>query len=218
MNHQKNQFKNKKLSRAGLVIVITGGIASGKSFILKHFANLGFETLSLDEIANNFLDKSSPVYIKITKAFPECVSREDGYLDKKLLAALVFSNVDKLKLLNSIIHPLIRAQYQNTIESRKRSIVVEIPLMIEAIVREGHEYENDAIVLVKSSYETRLKRIMQRKNMTKERFDDIVTIQLPDVVKEKYSDFIIENENPLAVFNQVEKFLHGRFKRNSFRY
>lgn len=213
-----SRHRKKKLSRAGLVIIITGGIASGKSFVLQHFANLGFETLSLDEIANTFLDKSSPVYIKITQAFPECVSQVNGYLDKRLLSTLVFSNTEKLKLLNSLIHPLIRARYQNIIKDRQRSIVIEIPLMIEAMVRDNYEYENDAIILVKSSYETRLKRIMQRKNMTKERFDAIVALQLSEVVKEEYADFIIENENPLAVFNQVEKFLHGRFKRNSFRY
>ncbi|CAG7595746.1 MAG: dephospho-CoA kinase [Candidatus Midichloria sp.] len=213
-----SRHRKKKLSRAGLVIIITGGIASGKSLVLQHFANLGFETSSLDEIANTFLAKNSPVYIKITQAFPECVSQVNGDLDKRLLSALVFSAPEKLKLLNSLMHPLIRARYQNIIKDRRRSIIIEIPLMVEAIVRDNYEYENDAIILVKSSYETRLKRIMQRKNMTKERFDAIVALQLSEVVKEEYSDFIIENENPLAVFNQVEKFLHGRFKRNSFRY
>ena len=208
----------KKLNRAGIVIAITGGIGAGKSFVLKHFAKLGFQTLSLDKIANDVLKENLTVQEILKKEFPQSIL-VDGAVDKKLLSEIVFDNKNKLQLLNSVLHPIIRNQYENIINNaRRRSIVIEIPLMIEALLKNNYQYSHHALILVKSNDCTRLKRVLLRNNMTEKKFNDIRASQLADNIKEKYADFIIENENSLAVFNQIAKFLHGRFKRNSFRY
>ena len=209
--------KQKRLSRAGIIIIITGGIGSGKSFILRHFAKLGFKTLSLDKVANEVLRESIEAHKMLKKEFPHCIS-SDGTINKSLLAAIVFDNKNKLRLIDSILQPIIRNKYENIIKNIKRSVVIEVPLMVEALLKDNYQYQHDAVILVKSSDYTRLKRLILRNNMTEQRFNAIKNSQLTDDIKEKYADLIIENENSLAVFNQMAKFLHGRFKRNSSRY
>jgi dephospho-CoA kinase len=180
-----------------MIIVITGGIASGKSLVTELFAKLGFETIDIDKIGHMLLENNKFVRDAIIKAFPDAVST-DGSIDRSALSRIVFNDPKKLLLLNSIIHPILRLEYDKITEpyiGNDNHIIVEIPLIIESLVHDNYEYHNDYIILIQSSYEERLQRAMNRKGMTKEKFDAILQTQLPDSIKIKYSDFIIQNQD-----------------------
>lgn len=209
-----------KLSRSGLIITLTGGIAAGKSFILRHFRKMGYNTLSVDRLAHQCL-ASDVMKAILQEQFEDCFDK-NGALDKKLLSAVVFRDLTRLKKLNNAIHPLIRAQYEVMIEShikhQNRSMVIEIPLMVEAMINDDYVYKAHIRFLVTSEYDTRLKRALLRNGMTREKFNAITKLQLPDSIKSQHVDFIIHNENRLSTLNQVGRFFCGKFKRDSIRY
>lgn len=207
---------NKNIVKRGLIIVITGGIASGKSFVLQQFKILGFKTVSLDEIVADLYKKNNIASKIIIENFPKCVKK--GQIDKNLLSNIVLQDHIQLKLLTSILKPFIRSNYELITNENQDDTVIEIPLMVESLLEDNYKYKNDYVILVKSSYKTRLERALMRKNMTKDKFDAIVMLQAPDYVKEQYADFIIESEDPSVVIEQIRRIVNGRFKRDSFRY
>jgi dephospho-CoA kinase len=81
---------NENIVKRGLIIVITGGIASGKSFVLRQFKILGFKTVSLDEIVADLYNKNNIVSKAIIENFPKCV--KNGEIDKNLLSNLVLQD------------------------------------------------------------------------------------------------------------------------------
>ena len=148
--------------------------------------------------------------------FPKCV--KNGQIDKNLLSNMVLQDHTQLKLLTSILKPFIRSNYELITNENQDDIVIEVPLIVESLLEDNYMYKNDCVILVKSSYKTRLERALMRKNMTKDKFDAIVMLQAPDYVKEQYADFIIESEDPSVVIEQIRRIINGRFKRDSFGY
>ena len=207
---------NENIVKRGLIIVITGGIASGKSFALQQFKILGFKTVSLDEIVADLYKKNNIASKAIMENFPKCV--KNGQIDKNLLSNMVLQDHTQLKLLTSILKPFIRSNYELITNENQDDIVIEVPLIVESLLEDNYMYKNDCVILVKSSYKTRLERALMRKNMTKDKFDAIVMLQAPDYVKEQYADFIIESEDPSVVIEQIRRIINGRFKRDSFGY
>ena len=188
-----------------MILVVTGGIASGKSFVMNLLAKESFDLIDLDKISHSIMVEDIKVRHDIYKAFPGSLDK-DGMINRSLLSEIVFSNYSNIRILNQIIHPIVRLRYEEIIQDyivSGRDVAIEIPLMIESLFYESYEYYNDYILLIKSSYEDRLKRALSRKGMTKEKFDAIVQAQLPDSTKIQYSDFIIENKDSESLLQEI---------------
>ncbi|AIF81678.1 dephospho-CoA kinase [endosymbiont of Acanthamoeba sp. UWC8] len=207
----------KQLNRYGQIIAITGGIGAGKSFILRCFRHLGFITYSFDQIIADMYKKGGSAYQAVATAFPECTTPD--MIDKQLLAKKVFSNKEDLIKLESIVHPIVREDLYKFVKQIKKhsktSIVVEVPLLFET----AHPYGFDITISAIVNKETQLNRVLQRKNMTIDKFNAIVERQTTDNYRIKNSDFIIDTGVSMAhTFKQIKILVYGRYKRNSIRY
>lgn len=117
------------------IIGILGGICSGKSTVAAQFAKLGCKVIDADEIAGKLIEKKG-IKKKIAASFGQTILNSQGRINRRKLADLVFSDGDKLSLLNSIIHPLVLARTEQLIkrynrQKRTRAIVLDMPLLAE---------------------------------------------------------------------------------------
>lgn len=140
------------------VIGILGGVCSGKSTVAKKFAKLGCAVIDADKIAHELLDKSD-VKSRITDSFGEAVLDCTGKIDHKKLAEIVFSDADKLALLNKIIHPSVLMQAEELIkqynsQSRIKAIVLDMPLLVEV----GWDKRCDILIFVDCNLQLRVDR------------------------------------------------------------
>src|SRR5690606_31385123 len=93
-----------------LKVGLTGSIAVGKSYVLSVLAELGCRVLDADRTAREVVEPGTPGLARIAEEFGEEVLAPDGSLDRKHLGAIVFADVEKRELLNSIVHPLVFAE------------------------------------------------------------------------------------------------------------
>ena len=153
------------------LIAITGGIGSGKSSASRFLLEMGYPVFSCDEIYREVI--LSPSYIqKIASLFPECVV--DGNIDKKILAEIVFSDEEKLALLNGIAHPLIMDALFKKMQACKEDIVfAEVPLLFEG----NYENKFDSVIVIIRDIEMRIRSIMVRDGITKEEALNRIAVQ-----------------------------------------
>lgn len=175
-----------------LIIAVSGAIASGKTAVLEEFAALGAETICADALAAKYRQL---LKTKIKNAF--------GTEDKNKLAQLVFSDTEKLKELENMLHPLILKEAKEIIQNTSKKIVVfAIPLLFE----KGLEDSFDLTVCVYTSYKKRVKRALLRCT-NEDYFKRCEETQLPMAVKAERADIIIFNEGTRAdLKNKIARF------------
>lgn len=175
------------------LIGVTGGIGSGKSKVMEIIAK-SYPTINMDD----FTEKA---YIEGEKALKTAFGEEifvGDKVDKKRLRETVFSDSEKLKTLNAILHPII---IKNTLDEAKKldkTVFVECPLLFEA----GLEGMFCEIWLITANTGTRLKRVMERDGVTEEMAQKRINAQLSDENKIAKSDVIIHNDGSVE---DVEK-------------
>ncbi len=140
------------------VIGILGGICAGKSTVATEFAKLGCKVIDADKIAHELLGENA-VRDKIIRFFGQTILGQENKIDRKKLAEIVFSNEQKLSLLNGIIHPFVLdrteeliKQYQ--LKSNVPAIVLDMPLLVEV----GWQNRCEHLIFVDCDKKTRLER------------------------------------------------------------
>ena len=193
------------MSKAGKkpIIGILGGIASGKSTVAAEFAKLGCKVIDADKIAHEVIEQKN-IKKKIVDIFGGDVLNSASEVDRKKLAGVVFSNTEKLSLLNNIVHPLVIAQVEQLIEqynrrNQVRAIVLDMPLLAEI----GWTERCDRLIFVDCSEKIRLKRAKKmgfNKNQIKIRENFQISLDN----KKKLADNTIENNSGFsALVRQV---------------
>ncbi|MEI7670068.1 MAG: dephospho-CoA kinase [Pseudomonadota bacterium] len=172
-----------------IIIGLTGSIAMGKTTVAKQFARLGIPVCDSDLIVHKLLAKNGKAVVKVARVFPE--SLQNDAIDRKILGKLVFGNDEKLKMLENILHPLVRDEQKKFIKQavikRKKLVILDIPLLFETKAEERCNY----VITVSAPYFLQKQRAMRRKNMTAEKFNNIIKRQMPDWKKRKLSNFVI---------------------------
>jgi len=177
--------KNKCIN---MVIGITGGIASGKTFVTDYLSKKGYFILDTDKLYKKLIEPNGICYNAIIKEFPYLNS--DNTIDLKKLSSVVFNDSKKIELLNSLVHPLIYKECAKIIESRKNEITfLVVPLMFEA----GFDKLCDKIVCVYVSHEEQIKRVMARDNISYEMALKKIANQMDVEEKKKKSDILLES-------------------------
>jgi dephospho-CoA kinase len=185
------------------VIAITGGIASGKSFVLECFAEYGFATFSSDVAAKQIMQNDKEVSGAIKAAFPEAWI--EGQLDRALLVSVVFKDESRLATLEAILHPKIRELRKEFIANATSAVVCEIPLLFEMNL--AHEFE--FIIAVIAGYELQKQRALMRKNVTEERFYAILQRQVSDSYRIARSSYIIRTDSSKSATRKQVKAILG---------
>ncbi|MBW1619324.1 MULTISPECIES: dephospho-CoA kinase [Empedobacter] len=181
---------------------ITGGIGSGKSTAAKFFEELGIPVYNSDTRAKTIQNENSEVKVKIIAAFGEEAYNENG-LNKPYLSKQVFQNNEKLKLLNSIVHPAVFQDFENWKKAQKSDIVMkEAAILIES----GSYKDCDVVISVVVDIETRIARTIERDGLSREEILARINNQISDEERIAKSDFIIDNNGDLAhLKNEVEE-------------
>ncbi|HMK56152.1 MAG TPA: dephospho-CoA kinase [Dissulfurispiraceae bacterium] len=174
-----------------IVVGLTGCYGSGKSTVAGMFRQLGARTLDADEIVQQLLGE--PAVIKeIEEAFGKDIVPE-GVVDRKGLAAWVFSDAHARITLEDILHPMVfrRIREESALCAKEGDCI----LIVEAAVifERGHQGKFDKIITVYSSKETALKRL-EAKGVSPEDAEKRLATQLPIEIKKRGSDFIIDND------------------------
>lgn len=176
-----------------LVIGLTGGIASGKSTIAERFRFHGIATLDADAVVHGLLEGAAKSTVAVH--FPDAV--EQGSINRKKLGSIVFSNPDKLKLLEDVLHPLVRAEEETFIAQQKASgaklCVLEIPLLFETAA----DVLCDVTITASAPEALRIKRAMQRPNVSEAKLEFMLARQLPEEVRNRRADKVIDTSGTL---------------------
>jgi dephospho-CoA kinase len=186
-----------------LKIGLTGGIGSGKTTICKVFQCLGIPVYSSDSESKKILDTDPDAKFELQKLFGKEVYHEEGYLNRKKLAQLVFGNPEALLKLNRLVHPLVRNHFLAWVKENKKApyIIKEAAILIES----GAYKDVDAILFVSSPEEKRITRVMERDQLDREAIEARIKQQLPEEEKMEMCDYVIYNDDLQMVIPQVIK-------------
>ena len=179
-----------------ILIALTGGIGSGKSRAAAILEELGAHSISADTLAREVLERGEDGYNEVVAYFGDEILNE-GQIDRKKLAEIVFNDSNQLEVLASITHPLIRAKFVS--ETRglpENSVVVyEIPLLAESISRQK-QLDFDHVIVLESETETRVARLIERGLSAKEAQLRIAN-QYSDAQRKEIATHLIKNEGSL---------------------
>jgi len=190
-----------------LLLAVTGGIASGKSTVAEMLEELGAPMVDLDLIARQVVEPGKPAFDEIVDYFGRQVLQEDGYIDRKKLSGIVFSDPEKRKRLEGFTHPRIMDEMKrevNEIAHRAPGSVIQVvvPLLIELNL----QYVFHKILVVHIPPEMQIDRLAERDGIDKEEAANILKAQLPIDEKVGYADFVIHNDKtPEETRKQVEE-------------
>lgn len=185
------------------IIGLTGGIGSGKTTIANHFKVAGIPVYIADDEARKIM-QSDEIITEIRKTFGNSIF-ENNILNREKLAQVVFSDPQKLKLLNAIIHPAVKKHFHEWILNHKDSqfIIYEAAILFES----GSYKDCDKIITVIAPIESRIQRVIQRDKTTYENVLNRINAQWSDDQRIAKSDFIIENNSPEIAKSAVDKIL-----------
>jgi dephospho-CoA kinase len=175
------------------VIGLTGGIATGKSSVARFFEHKGIPVIDADQLARDAVLPGSTVLDQLVARFGREVLTQDGMLDRKLLGTLIFSDPEKRRQLEGILHPEIRKRAEKLIKQAAaaghKRLIYMAPLLIEA----GATDRVDAIWVVTVPPEIQLERLIRRDGINREQAERIVASQMPLSEKERYGSVVIDN-------------------------
>ena len=184
-----------------IVVGLTGGIGSGKTTVAKLFLDLDIPIYFADIEAKRLMHTSKVVKRKLIAEFGE-KAYENGKLNRAYIAAIVFKDKEKLKAINSIVHPSVSNSFKRWIGKQNSQYVIQENAIL---FENGTAKKFDYIITVTAPIAIRIKRVMQRDGVTENQVLARMNNQFSDKVKIEKSDFIIENYSLLKTKNQVLK-------------
>lgn len=192
------------------VIGLTGGIASGKSTVLKVFKRLGAVVIDADSLARKAVAPGAPGWRAIKARWGKKVFFKNGRLNRKALAAIVFKHPRERKALNAIVHPEVFRMEKELVaacQKRKKNavIVVDAAMMLET----GSHKWKDAVVVVAAGEKEQLARLTA-KGMRKPDALARIRAQMPLRQKLKYADYVVGNRGSPAECRKNAAAVHAK--------
>lgn len=186
-------------------IALTGGIATGKSTAASILKSLGYSIIDADTIAHEVLAQHSA---RVIETFGNEICDSALQIDRKKLGAIVFANPEKLRILESIVHPIIAQTIYDKAaicEQRKTPFFVDIPIFFEK--PELFAFLSKS-VLVYAPPDVQLARLRARNNLSENEAKQRIAAQIPIELKKQKADDIIDNSGDVQALQiQVERYL-----------
>jgi len=198
-----------------MILGLTGSIATGKSTVSSFFRKMKIPVIDADVVARQVTSPNSVALLQIKNHFGDDAINDDGTMNRNYIAKQVFSDPAELATLNKITAPLIRAGIIEQLEKYKtqsaKLVVLDMPLLYE------QHYENivDQVMVVYTTEELQLQRLMKRNSLTIEAAKQRIAAQIKIKQKVQLADVVIDNSGSVAETNQqVVKWLEDQSFRN----
>ena len=183
-----------------LKIGLTGGIGSGKTTVAKVLEVLGVPVYYADEAAKELMHSNELLKQQLIFHFGADTYFQDGQLNRKHLASIVFNHKEKLELLNSLVHPVTIADAQEWFSKQRSPYVIkEAALLFESGSAEGLDY----IICVTAPAAVRIKRVMDRDAVSADEVKRRMANQIDETLKMKLCDFVLRNNEQELLLPQV---------------
>lgn len=184
------------------IIGLTGGIGSGKSTVAQFIEEFGFPVYNSDFWAKELVNVDESLKHRIIAILGENAYDKNGKYNRSFVASIVFENEELLHELNKIIHPAVKAHFENWVASQNAEFVFkETALLFELKLNENC-YQS---ILVTAEDNIRIKRVMDRDEKTYREVQAIMQKQMSEKEKIKKADFIIENNSDLETLKEFTK-------------
>ena len=182
-----------------LKVGLTGGIGSGKTTVAKIFEMLGIPVFDADSNAKQLMNTNALIKKELIAAFGKSIFNDDE-LDRKKLASIVFNDEQKLKLLNSIVHPAtIKASEEWVKQQQSKYVIKEAALLFES----GSNKELDLVIGVIAPKEIRIERVIARDSTSKKEVELRISKQQEEEITKSLCDYLIINDDEHLVIPQV---------------
>jgi dephospho-CoA kinase len=200
-----------------IIAGVTGTIGTGKSTVVRMFADLGAFVIDADQLAHDVVKPGKAAWQGIVDYFGRDILNDDQTLNRQKLADIVFSNPEKLKKLDSIVHPEVLKEDQRLVEERRVAdpnglIIKDIPLLLEVGPEVAHLLV-EKIIVVYASEEVQGKRLIAR-GLAEEDARSRIKSQVPVRDKMKFADFTINNDGTLEETGQQVKAIYDKLMHN----
>lgn len=207
------------------IIGLTGGIGAGKSTVTDYLIARGFHVLDADKISREIVLPGSDTLIQLVELFGEDILQEDGGLNRKKLGSIVFSDQDKKKQLDLLMHTrILEIIHERIFQIREESlhnaetvinpklaatnkvIFIDAPLLFET----GLEKSVEEIWVIDAEDEIRIRRVMERDALERSEIIRIMSFQMDRNEKNRRADVLLNNSGEKeALYNQLDLLLQN---------
>lgn len=178
-----------------LTVGLTGGYASGKSFVAAELARLGCFLIYADKLGHEALLPGGDAFEPVVQIFGRGILSEDGSIDRKKLGKIVFSSPELLKQLTDVIHPAVFRLEADLLESSKQKDPNAIAVIEAAILIETGRYKVfDRLILTACDEATQIARGIARDGLSPKAIKARINKQLPLDEKKKYADYVVNTD------------------------
>ena len=193
-----------------LKVGLTGGVASGKSTVARHFAELGVPVIDADEIARELVEPGRPALSRIARELGRQYLTPDGRLDRRRLREAVFTDPGLRRRLEAILHPAIReAMLTRANQSSAPYVLLVVPLLVESDFKDLV----DRILVVDLPEAAQIQRLCRRDEITPELARRMIGAQADRDTRLAVADDVIDNSgDPRALAAEVAR-LHRHYLR-----
>lgn len=184
-----------------LIVALTGGIGSGKSLAAQYFSQLGAIVMDADQLARTAIERGSIGFDRVLHAFGDAILR-NGEIDRRALAEVIFKDPSRRKVLENIIHPIVRADFESAVERLREDdiLIYEIPLLVET----NSASRFDFVITVEASEVERNLRLKER-GMSVAEVSRRISAQSSRTERQEVADAIIVNDGTTDnLLRQVE--------------
>ena len=201
-----------------LRVGLTGGLASGKSFVGHALAGLGCLLIQADELGHQVLEPGAEAYQAVIGEFGEEILNSDRTINRRALGLKVFSNPERLEKLNSLVHPPVRARTHAMLDRFAASNPGGIAVIEAAILIETGSFRNyDRLIVAVCTPEQQIERAMSRDHLTREEALARMSRQMPLEEKVKFADYVVDTsglkEHTIAqtgaVYESLRNLIHA---------
>lgn len=191
-----------------LLVGVTGGIGSGKSAVCAAFERMGRAVFSADAIARALTLEDPSVRQEILTTFGPAIVAPSGGLDRKALAAVVFSDPAARRRLNAIVHPRVFTALAGALASNSPDRLIPYAIIEAALIYEsGMDALLDYVIVVDAPEEERIRRTIERDRCTREEVLARIASQMSVHTKRLRADFVFENVGAVAALEDRVSFL-----------
>jgi dephospho-CoA kinase len=191
------------------VVGLTGGIGCGKSKAAEFFAELGAEVVDTDAISHALTGPGGQAMEPIAAAFGPSYVRPDGALDRPRMRSLVFADAGAKARLETILHPLIRAESLRRIrESAAPYVILVVPLLLET---GGYRELLSRVLVIDCEESQQIARVVARSGLAEDEIGRIMRAQLPRAKRVAAADDVLVNDADLGTLRARVQALHQRY-------